>query len=268
MKNHNVKEVGPLEKCGMVRRDFLRLGIASTLAGVFSPRFLSAAEAGEKEAMLGLIDDGLPKAGAAKSVLVIGGGMAGLVAAYELKRAGHQVTVLEASRRIGGRVWTLREPFTHGLYAEGGAMRIPDAHRLTWRYIDKFGLETQPFIMERSKQFLRIGNQQRTWEEFQKDPSTAGFDLKPNERGKTPRQLWEETVGPLREQYNSGGWGEPWQPSLQFKQIHVTRTVRRPGRVLGRSLAGHLQADFLEEFYPGEPNYVVDGGLTGLFQLC
>ena len=129
----------------MLRRDFIKLGVAASIAGLLSPRLLSAAEVAEKEAMLRTIDVGLPKTKDPKHVLVIGGGMAGLVAAYELKRAGHAVTLLEASRRIGGRVWTLREPFTHGLYAEGGAMRIPDAHRLTWRYIDKFGLETQPY---------------------------------------------------------------------------------------------------------------------------
>ena len=90
--------------------------------------------------------------------------MAGLVAAMELKRAGHTVTILEASRRVGGRVWTLREPyFTHGLYAEGGAMRIPAVHKLTMSYIRKFGLETQPFIMERKNQFVLINNRRLTW---------------------------------------------------------------------------------------------------------
>src|SRR6202167_4927073 len=42
------------------------------------------------------------------SVLVLGAGMAGLVAAYELRNAGYQVKVLEYNRRVGGRSWTLR----------------------------------------------------------------------------------------------------------------------------------------------------------------
>jgi len=167
-----------------------------------------AAENDEKDAMLQVIDRGLPKASEPRNVIVIGAGMAGLVAAYELKKAGHKVTVLEASRRIGGRVWTLREPFTHGLHAEGGAMRIPDAHKLTWRYIDKFNLKTQQFIMERKHQFLYVNNTRMTWEQFNRNPAIKGLNLKPKERSKTPRQLWNETVAPLKSQYNKGGWKE------------------------------------------------------------
>ena len=46
--------------------------------------------------------------GSGKSVVVLGGGIAGLTAAYELERAGFSVTVLEARDRVGGRNWTLR----------------------------------------------------------------------------------------------------------------------------------------------------------------
>src|SRR5687768_354184 len=56
--------------------------------------------------------DGLPEIPQpAKRVLIIGGGMAGLVAAYELRRRGHDALVLEAQGRVGGRVYTLRAPF-------------------------------------------------------------------------------------------------------------------------------------------------------------
>src|SRR5665213_3517580 len=42
------------------------------------------------------------------SVLVLGAGIAGLVAAYELRNAGYRVQVLEYNERAGGRNWTLR----------------------------------------------------------------------------------------------------------------------------------------------------------------
>src|SRR2546426_4853724 len=50
-----------------------------------------------------------PRAG---RVIVVGAGLAGLAAAHELTRAGVEVTVLEARDRPGGRVHTLREPFS------------------------------------------------------------------------------------------------------------------------------------------------------------
>lgn len=79
-----------------------------------------------------------------KKVLIIGAGMAGLSAAYELTQLGHDVTILEARARPGGRVHTLREPFADGLYAEAGAARIPDTHDLTLKYVKLFELPLEP----------------------------------------------------------------------------------------------------------------------------
>ena len=86
----------------------------------------------------------LERGGKARKVVVIGAGLAGLSAAYELTQAGHHVTILEAQTRPGGRVLTLREPFSDGLYAEAGAEGIPDAHEFTLRYIQLFQLPLQP----------------------------------------------------------------------------------------------------------------------------
>jgi len=78
-------------------------------------------------------------------VIVVGAGLAGLCTAYELVALGHDVTVLEAQTRPGGRVQTLRDPFDDGLFAEAGASRIPTSHDLTLGYVRKFGLTLVPF---------------------------------------------------------------------------------------------------------------------------
>lgn len=78
-------------------------------------------------------------------VIVVGAGLSGMVAALELRTAGFDVTILEASARPGGRVHTLREPFSDGLYAEAGAGRIPSTHDLTLKYVRQFNLTLAPF---------------------------------------------------------------------------------------------------------------------------
>jgi monoamine oxidase len=76
-----------------------------------------------------------------KRITIIGAGIAGLVAAYELEQLGHRVEVLEGSRRIGGRIHTHRfRSGPTGPLVELGAMRIPTKHRNVMRYIAKLGL--------------------------------------------------------------------------------------------------------------------------------
>ena len=87
--------------------------------------------------------------GPARKVLILGAGMAGLVAGHELVKLGHDVTILEARTRPGGRVHTLREPFSDGLYAEAGAARIPDEHELTLKYVKEFELPLESFYPNR-----------------------------------------------------------------------------------------------------------------------
>ena len=62
-----------------------------------------------------------------RTVTVIGAGLAGLSAAFDLHRAGWKVTMLEARDRVGGRVYSLR-CFSDGLVAEGGGEYIEENH--------------------------------------------------------------------------------------------------------------------------------------------
>ncbi|MFL6109865.1 MAG: flavin monoamine oxidase family protein [Catenulispora sp.] len=76
-----------------------------------------------------------------RTVVVLGAGVAGLSAAYELQRLGVPVEVVEGSRRLGGRIHTFRfGDSADAPFAELGAMRIPAGHHHTLRYVAELGL--------------------------------------------------------------------------------------------------------------------------------
>lgn len=113
----------------MNRRSFLGLA-ANSLAVSFGPTARRAIPA---------------STGGRRSVIIVGGGLAGLSCAYELRKFGYEVVVLEGRGRAGGRVQTLREGLDPELSAEAGATRIPDTHKLTLSYVHEFGLTVEPF---------------------------------------------------------------------------------------------------------------------------
>src|SRR5262245_55675667 len=130
-------------------------------------------------------------------VVVLGAGLAGLVAAYELKKLGHEVTVLEAQNRVGGRVLTCRD-FAPGLYAEFGAMRIPRSHTLTLKYCELFNLPMVPFVMGNPKGLVHVGGERMTIAEAQRSPERMPFDLAPHERGKSCDQMWADAIADIK----------------------------------------------------------------------
>lgn len=130
--------------------------------------------------------------GPAKKVVILGAGMAGLSAGYELTQLGHDVTILEARPRPGGRVLTLREPFSDGLYAEAGAARIPDEHDLTLKYVKLFNVVLEPmYPTERlSVRFDRGGRREVSIEGF---TDALGDNFGPDLGGKPKR--WRKIKG-------------------------------------------------------------------------
>ena len=102
----------------------------------------------------------LGRAPAGASVLVLGAGLAGMVAALELRRAGYQVRILEYQDRAGGRNWSLRggDSFTElggarqdvgfaaGNYLNPGPWRIPYHHRALLHYCRTLGVALEPFV--------------------------------------------------------------------------------------------------------------------------
>jgi monoamine oxidase len=81
-----------------------------------------------------------------KSVIVAGAGITGLCCAYELMQRGLDVTVLEASGRYGGHVYTGHDGLSDGLFADYGADHITKpGYEQFLRYVDAFGLSLVPY---------------------------------------------------------------------------------------------------------------------------
>lgn len=169
-----------------------------------------------------IIQNGLPPATKPKKVVIVGAGMAGLTAAYELLRAGHDPMILEARPRVGGRVYTLREPFSPGLYAEAGAMRIPKTHTLTMGYVEKFKLRTSPFSGSNPKAYYFFRGKRYRAADIVSHPDALGFDVAPNERGKSTAQMWEQAIRPITAKIDAKGDGA-WTEIVQEYDHFSTR---------------------------------------------
>ena len=79
-------------------------------------------------------------------VIIVGAGLSGLVSGMQLQEAGHEVVVLEARDRVGGRVLTVREGFEDGQYAEVGAMILYEGQPTILGLCERFGLELTPQV--------------------------------------------------------------------------------------------------------------------------
>lgn len=102
-----------------------------------------------------ILDYAAPKSLQNINIGIIGGGLAGLSAAYELRKLGANITIFDAEgTRIGGRVYTYYFNNNRQYFGEFGAMRIPVSHETTWHYINLFNINTESLVAPLSNNFI------------------------------------------------------------------------------------------------------------------
>jgi monoamine oxidase len=143
-------------------------------AGGYGAAFLTMQGLGLMEASGSAPEFARAAAGSGKGtkVVILGGGIAGLVAAYELRSLGYECTVLEARERPGGRNWTVRGgdkvafldgttqscTWEQGHYQNFGPARLPSIHTTILGYCRKLGVELQVEVNMSRSAYLQNDN--------------------------------------------------------------------------------------------------------------
>jgi monoamine oxidase len=174
-------------------------------------------------------------------VVVVGGGLAGLTAAKELLAKGYDVTVFEAQQRVGGRILTIRAPFTDGLYVEAGATHVvndPDLMAL----FDELGVELAAPKKPQGLKHLRYRGGARTVIADEEEGPNPAFTPEEQKLGFTERLEHVFAVPEWRALGN-----EPWpEELLKYDRMSATDYL------LGRGASPAFVKWVFESFVPGD----------------
>jgi monoamine oxidase len=135
-------------------------------------------------------DAARPQTTRPKKVIVAGGGIGGLSCGYELLKRGHDVTVLEASGRTGGHVFTFRDQLPDGFYVDAGAEHFTQpGYEICWQYIKEFNL--RPLGYPKRENYIRFIDGKMYTDEMLADPKVLkAFGLNQREVDHIVRHGW------------------------------------------------------------------------------
>jgi monoamine oxidase len=125
----------------------------------------------------------------APKIVVVGGGLAGLVATYRLQQAGYFAELHEASSRLGGRCWTIRGAFADGQIGEHGGELIDNAHIDLKQLVQELGFNLDNLQQAEQNGTEMLGyfdgspytftemtkDLQQIWQQLHSDVSAAGY---------------------------------------------------------------------------------------------
>jgi monoamine oxidase len=161
----------------------------------------------------------LAQAATAPRIVVVGGGLAGLTAAYRLKQAGYAAQLYEASDRTGGRCWTIRGAFADGQIAEHGGELIDTGHTEMRQLVQELGLDTDDLSQAEPNgsedafyfdgQVYPVGQAttdlKGIWQQIHSDVSAASYPTLYNSSTQRGRELDNMSIAQYIAAYVPGG---------------------------------------------------------------
>jgi monoamine oxidase len=192
------------EKPRTTRRGLLRTAGAGALALTAVGRLTPAA-----------------RAASAPRIVVVGAGLAGLTCAYRLKRAGYTAQVYEASDRLGGRCWTIRDAFVDGQIGEHGGELIDQGHNAVRNLAQEFGLTLDNLLRAEANGTEPLGyfdgapysfedmtdDLKQVWQKIHSDTSAAGYPTTFDSSTQRGRELDRMSIVDWIEESVPGGMG-------------------------------------------------------------
>ena len=182
-------------------------------------------------------------------VVVLGAGIAGLTAAYELTRAGYECVVLEAASKAGGRCLTVRsgdlidevgnpqicefddEPH---MYFNAGPARIPSSHRNLMNYCKELGVELEVFINENKECY------------FQDDAMFGGKPVKNTEFTTSARGFMAEIMAKCFDNQQLEQPLEQWEVEALMNTVRAFGDLSEDDIFRGSTRGGYAHGGFLE----------------------
>jgi monoamine oxidase len=157
--------------------------------------------------------------GTAPRIVVVGGGLAGLVATYRLQQAGYMAELHEASSRLGGRCWTIRGAFAEGQIAEHGGELIDNGHNQMKQLVQELGLDLDNLVQGEQNgtemvayfdgapyTFAQMtGDLKQIWQQLHSDVSAASYPTLYNLSTQRGRELDAMSITDWINAYVPGG---------------------------------------------------------------
>jgi monoamine oxidase len=241
----------------LTRRDFVKVTGAAAAAAAL-PTF--ARNAG---------------AATAARIAVVGGGLAGLTAAYRLRQAGHTLTLYEGSDRLGGRCWTQRGFWADGQIAERGGELIDQGHTAIRQLAQQLGLRLDNLLRAEANgseatfyfdgahypEAQATTDLKGIWQQIHSDLSAASYPTLYDVSTERGRQLDNMSIAQYIDTYVPGGRGSKLGQLLDVAyNIEYGAETTEQSSLNMLYLLGYSGQGNLRIFGPSNEKYHVAGG--------